>query len=91
MEFAPETVLVLLRASPEAIRERMRAAPRPDGVPREEDVERVIDLFEEQYASTELKHKLAIRTSGVTVAESVAEFAGKVSPFLTDEDRRRRG
>jgi hypothetical protein len=91
LEFAPETVLVLLRASPEAIRERMRAAPRPDGVPREEDVERVIDLFEEQYASTELKHKLAIRTSGVTVAESVAEFAGKVSPFLTDEDRRRRG
>ena len=91
LEFAPETVLVLLRASPEAIRERMRAAPRPDGVPREEDVERVIDLFEEQYASTELKHKLAIRTSGVTVAESVAEFAGKISPFLTDEDRRRRG
>ena len=91
LEFAPETLLVLLRASPEAIRERMRAAPRPDGVPREEDVERVIDLFEEQYAATELKHKLAIRTSGVTVAESVAEFAGKVSPFLTDEDRRRRG
>ena len=28
----------------------------------------MIDLFEEQYVSTELKHKLAIRTSGVTVA-----------------------
>ena len=91
LEYAPETVLVLLRASPEAIRERMRVAPRPDGVPREEDIERVIDLFEEQYASTELKHKLAIRTSGVTVAESVAEFAGKVEPFLTEEDRRRKG
>ena len=50
LEFAPETILVLLRSSPEAIRERMRAAPRPDGVPREEDVEMVIDLFEEQYA-----------------------------------------
>ena len=91
LEFAPETILVLLRASPEAIRERMRAAPRPDGVPREEDVEMVIDLFEEQYASTELKQKLAIRTSGVTVEESVAEFAGRVEPFLTDEDRRRKG
>ena len=90
MEFAPETILVLLRASPEAIRERMRAAPRPDGVPREEDVEMVIELFEEQYASTELRQKLAIRTSGVTVEESVAEFADRVEPFLTDEDRRRK-
>ena len=91
LEFAPETVLVLLRASPEAIRERMRASPRPDGVPREDDIEKVIDLFEEQYASTELKQKLAIRTSGVSVAESVAEFADRVEPFLTDEDRRRKG
>ncbi len=91
LEYAPETLLVVLRASPEAIRKRMRAVPRPDGVPSEEDVEKVIDLFEEQYASTELKHKLAIRTSGVTVAESVAEFAGKVEPFLTEEDRQRKG
>ena len=60
-------------------------------MPREEDIEKVIDLFEEQYASTELKHKLAIRTSGVTIAESVAEFADKVEPFLTDEDRLRKG
>ena len=78
LEIAPETVLVLLRASPEGDTEADARGPAgPDGVPREEDVERVIDLFEEQYAATELKHKLAIRTSGVTVAESVAEFAGK--------------
>ena len=34
-------------------------------------------------------HKLAIETSGVTVEQSVAEFARKVQPFLTEEDRRR--
>jgi hypothetical protein len=89
LEFAPETVLVLLRATPEAIRERMRAVPSPDGVPREDEIEKVIDLFEEQYAETELNHKLAIETSGVTVEQSVAEFARKVEPFLTEEDRRR--
>ena len=50
----------------------------------------MIDLFEEQYANTELKHKLAIRTSGVTISESVAEFADKVEPFLTEEDRQRK-
>ena len=32
--------------------------------------------------------KLSLR---VTVAEPVAEFSGKVEPFLTDEDRRRKG
>ena len=58
---------------------------------READVEHVIDLFEEQYAESELKHKLAIETSGVTVEGSVAEFARNVQPFLTDEDRRRMG
>ena len=89
LEFAPETVLVLLRATPQAIHDRMRAAPRPDRVPREEDIEKVIDLFEEQYAESELNHKLAIETSGVTVEQSVAEFARKVQPFLTEEDRRR--
>ena len=91
LEVAPETVLVLLMASPEVIRERMRAAPRPDDILRENDVEKVIDLFEEQYAKSELNQKVAIHTSGVTVEESVAEFARKVEPFLTDEDRRRKG
>ena len=86
LEIAPETVLVLLRATPEAVRERMRAAPRPDGIPREEDIEKVIALFEEQYAESELNHKLAIETSGVLVEESVAEFARKVEPFLSAED-----
>ena len=76
LEFAPETILVLLRASPEAIRERMRAAPRPDGVPREEDIGKVIDLFEEQYASTELTQKLAHpheRRNGGGVGRRVCE------------------
>ena len=68
------------------------ARPRgPTACPGKRTSNRVIDLFEEQYASTELKHKLAIRTSGVTVPESVAEFADKVEPFLTDEDRLRKG
>ncbi|MDA1347807.1 MAG: hypothetical protein O3A47_02935 [Chloroflexi bacterium] len=89
LEFAPETVLVLLRATPEAIRKRMSKAARPDRMPREEDIKQVIDLFEEQYAESELNHKVAIETSGVTVEKSVAEFARKVQPFLTEEERRR--
>ena len=91
LEVAPETVLVLLMASPKVIRERMRAAPRPDDILRENDVEKVIDLFEEEYAKSELNQKVAIHASGVTVEESVAEFARKIEPFLTDEDRRRKG
>ena len=91
LEVAPETVLVLLMVSPEVIRERMLAATRPDDILRENDVEKVIGLFEEQYDESELNQKLAIQTSGVSVEESVAEFVRKVEPFLTDEDRGRRG
>ena len=91
LEVAPEYVLVLLRSSPQAIRERMLSNPRPGHIPRENDVEKVIGLFEEQYDESELNQKLAIQTSGVSVEESVAEFVRKVEPFLTDEDRGRRG
>ena len=36
MERAPHTVLVLVRATPDVIRQRMKDSPRPVGVPREE-------------------------------------------------------
>ena len=75
LQIMPDIVLVLVRATPEAIRERMRAGPRHRGLLRDKDVERVIELFEEQYSNSGLAHKLAIDTSGQTVEESVAEFA----------------
>ena len=91
VEVAPETVLVLLTASTEVICERMRVSLRPDHIPREDDVEMVVRLFQDQYDESELSRKLEIHTSGVTVEESVAEFSRKIEPFITQKDRQRRG
>ena len=90
LQMMPDVVLVLVRATPEEVRERMKAEPRPRGLLRDKDVERIIDLFEEQFSNSGLAHKLAIDTSGQTAEESVAEFARKIEPVLTDADRRRR-
>ena len=89
LKIAPETVLVLLRASPEVIRERLMAEPRSEGVLKDGDVERVLCRFEDEYESSKLGYKLAIDTSGRTLEQSLAEFIEKVEPFLTEDDRRR--
>jgi hypothetical protein len=89
LQIMPDVVLVLLRATPEVIRQRMAADPRPGRVLMDDDVERVVDLFEQQYADSELTNKLAIDTSHLTVEQSLDEFVRRVEPFLSPEDRQR--
>ncbi len=88
-QFAPETVLVLVKASPDTIRSRMAKRPHKQGVVQQEDVDLVLRRFEEEFNQSALPNKLTIDTTDETVIESVAEFAGKVEPFLTDRDRER--
>ena len=45
MEVAPDTVVVLVKASPQVIARRMREAPHPHGLLREEDVEAVLQTL----------------------------------------------
>ena len=89
-EFAPETVLVLVKASPDAIRKRMVERPHKRGVVQKGDIELVLRRFEEEFDQSALPNKLVIDTTDATVEESVAEFASKVEPFLTDRDRERK-
>ncbi len=86
---APDTVLVMLSASPEVIRRRMRTAPHPHQIMPFEDVERALELFEEQYSDTLMTNKLALDTSTATVDETMDEFTQGVLPLLTDSDRLR--
>ena len=52
----------------------------------EADVEHVIQRFEEEYENSLIRQKFRLDTSTATVAESVAEFAGKIQACLTDGD-----
>ena len=91
MEAAPDIVLVLVKASLEAIARRMRECPHRNGVLREEDIEYVVKRFNEEYNRSSICNKMTIDTTVATVEESLREFVEKVDKFLTSTDRKRIG
>ena len=86
---APESVLVLVSASAEAIEARMKATPHRNQVLREGDAEDVLRRFQDEFDRSKLPNKLAIDTTEATVEESAAELVRKLQPFLTAADRER--
>ena len=89
MKWAPQTSLVLVKASPEVIARRMREAPHPYQVVQEKDIEHVLQRFEEESWASLLGNRITLDTSEATVEESVAEFADKLQPLLTPHDLER--
>jgi hypothetical protein len=89
MEKAPDTVLILVRARPEVIARRMRENPHPRSLVPEKEIELVLGRFEEEYGRTLLRRKFTLDTSTATVNETLAEFAAKVEPLLSEGDRLR--
>ena len=49
LERAPDMVLVLVGAAPGTIKERLASSPRVRGILKEDDVERVVDRFDEEF------------------------------------------
>ena len=89
MQHAPDTVLVLLRARPEVIAQRMREQPHERPVVQEKDIEHVLQRFEEEYRDSLIRKKFALDTSDATVEQTLAEFAGAIKEHLSETDRLR--
>ena len=89
VNLAPQTVLVLVKASPEVIARRMKETPHPHPVVQEADIERVSRLFEAAFDASRLSNKMVLDTSTATVEETLAQFVSQMEPFLTDADRLR--
>ncbi len=87
MEMAPDTVLVLVKASPEVIAKRKKENPHPHDLVQEKDIELVLKKFQEQFDASLLRKKVTIDTSNATVEESLAEFVENVKPMLSQADR----
>jgi hypothetical protein len=87
LKLAPDTFLVLLKASAETIRERLRLNPHPHNLIKESDVELILERFEEQFAHSLLTRKITLDTTGATAETTLDEFVQRVEPYLTDEDR----
>jgi len=92
LERAPHTVLVLLRAEPDVIRQRMRESPDTEegeptrGVVEEEDVEHVLVRFEQEFEWSLIKNKIILDTTAASVPATLSEFLEKLTPHLTEAD-----
>ena len=86
LKFAPETVLVLVKASPEVIAKRMKDNPHKYPLVPEQDIEDVLQRFEEAHQNSQIRTKITLDTSTATVDETIAEFAEKIQPYLTESE-----
>ena len=89
MEVAPDTVLVLVKASPEVIASRMRESPHREGLLQEKDIEHVLDAFEEEYNRSFFRKRFVLDTSTVTIDETLAQFVEQMRPHFTEADELR--
>lgn len=93
---APDTILVLLTARSEVIKERMARDPMPrdqkgrrPGVLQEKDVEHVLGKFQEEFAASLMRKKFVIDNSDLSPEETLSEFIWKAQKHLSHKDRTR--
>ena len=84
MEVAPDTVLVLMKASPEVIARRMREDPHREGLLQEKDIEHVLGAFEEEYDRSFILRRFVLDPSTATLDETLAAH-GTPEIFNTDQ------
>jgi hypothetical protein len=89
LKYTPETVLILVKATPEIIARRMKEHPHKPTVIKEQDIPLVLRRFEEEFSRSGIRKRLVLDTSTATVEETLAEFAKKIQPYLTQNDRLR--
>ena len=86
LKFASETVLVLVKAAPEVIAKRMKENPHKYSLVPEKDIPDVLQKFEDAYQNSLIRAKITLDTSTAIVDETVAEFAEKVQPYLSESE-----
>ena len=89
LDAVPESVLVLVKASPQTIASRMRENPHPRQVIQEVDIAMILKRFEEQFLNSKLSNKLVLDTTAATVEESLDQLVSGLDRFFTQEDRDR--
>jgi hypothetical protein len=87
MKLAPDSVLVLLKASAEVVRQRKRENPHPRCVLKDQDVELVLQRFEEEALRSQVRRRFTLETTDSTPASTLQEFLRNMEPHLSVQDR----
>ena len=89
MKLAPDSLLVLVKSSPEVVVSRMKEDPRPRGILKEEDVPEVLNRFEEEYNNSLIRNRFVLDTTENSPRESFNYFSQQIESKLTPKDHRR--
>ena len=89
MKKAPDTVMILMKASRDTIAKRMSENPHSHTVVQEKDIDDVLERFDQEYGNSWIRRKFELDTSTATVGETLAEFDAKIKPILSHADRTR--
>ena len=89
LRFAPDMVLVQVAATADVIAQRISEHPHPNSPLKAGDIQSVLNEYDDAIARSTISHRISLDTSASTVEETVAEFARKIEPHLTDTDRSR--
>jgi hypothetical protein len=86
LEVFPDVVLVMMKASPSVVRERMAQERRPGYPVTEDDVEMVLERFQEQYDQSIIFRRFALDTSEVSGEETFESFVAQIDPLISEQD-----
>jgi len=89
MQIAPDTVLVLMKASPEVIKQRMAAHKERKSILQEKDIEFVLKRFDDLFSGSLIRRRFTLDTSTASIEETFAEFLKNMEPHFTLIDRLR--
>lgn len=81
-----DMILVLLTASPEAIKQRMKDDPHDFPIVPESDIEEVQAAFREEFRKSFFKQKFQIDTSTLTIYSLLNDFLRMSYPYLSAAD-----
>ena len=92
-ELMPDMILVLMKASAETIRNRVKEAKSPFPSRHQhtyfdvKDTEIVLESFDEQFEKSLITNKFILDTTTDTVDESLQRFKQQIKPFIFSKDR----
>ena len=92
-ELMPDMIFVLMKASAETIRNRVKEGKSPFPSRHQhtyfdvKDTEIVLERFDEQFEKSLITNKFILDTTADTVDESLQQFKQQIKPFIFSKDR----
>lgn len=86
LEIAPDVVLVLVKASADIIRKRLKENCVSSDILQSKDVDKILTDFQQQYDDSLIPRKFALDTTRMSIEETLEQFKIKIRPYLTKSD-----